>query len=189
MDDYNRRLESFYEAFKDSALPPSWPQPAHDFELVLDVAGGSDMFLLPSGQLLCSADVLASHFFDSFSAKKFEEAARRLSEYRAALAVEPDLTERTARALGLISLSRGDGVGAIRMVKCCRRLLRIAPEIRHLTHGNEMNAALNYSLMTDGQIQFPWSFNDSLRGDDDEDEDYDDDVKKFHLDKRRKNTD
>ncbi len=158
IDDYNDRLKQLLAeiARNGENKPENFLEDTSHLELVLEAPGG-EMFLSPSGQFIVPSDAMAQHLY-AMLAKKSAEAVKRLAEYNEAKSIEAELTTATIQALGLISLERNDGVGSVRMVQCCSRLLEAAPIIRHLTHGIQMNIDTHYCCKNEGYLNIPWNF-------------------------------
>merc|ERR1711864_38582 len=69
---------------------------------------------------------------------------------------EARLVSRCINELGLIQMDRDDSLAPRHMVVCCKKLLKFAPKLRHLTHGNHLIVARYYMVKSDGVICIPW---------------------------------
>ena len=65
---------------------------------------------------------------------------------------------RCVEELGLIALEKEDGISSGSMAECCVRLLQVAPQIQHLTHGNHILVGSYYSVSAEGVICIPWNW-------------------------------
>ena len=95
-----------------------------------------------------------------------EEALEKLEMATEYTKEEFNLVIRCINELGLIQLDRDDSLDSRTMSACCERLLKSAPELRHLTHGNHVIVTRYYSVNADGVMCIPWNWREVLSFDD-----------------------
>jgi len=160
VDDYKKQLIRLVTNVSDylskQSLPAHWPDSMDKFELCVDNES-SPLMLSSTGQFIvpasCPGFLLVPFVNDNMS-KALELMAKVEDDKMAEL----NLIIKCINELGLIQLDRDDSLDSGTMIKCCSRLLKAAPNIRHLTHGNHIVVSRYYSVNSDGVICIPWNW-------------------------------
>ena len=97
-----------------------------------------------------------------FINENMEIAKEKMARVQEDQMAELNLMIQCINQLGLIQLDRDDSLDTQSVIQCCSRLLKSAPDIRHLTHGNHILVTRYYSVNSDGIICIPWNWNETF---------------------------
>ena len=87
-----------------------------------------------------------------------ELAKEKMERVKEDQLTELNLMIQCINQLGLIQLDRDESLDSNSVIECCKRLLKSAPDIRHLTHGSHILVTRYYSVNSDGIICIPWNW-------------------------------
>ena len=93
-----------------------------------------------------------------FMDENMDLAKEKMARVKGDQLTELTLMIKCINQLGLIQLDRDDSLDTNSVIECCTRLLKSAPDIRHLTHGNHILVTRYYSVNSDGIVCIPWSW-------------------------------
>ena len=164
VDDYKQQLLRLVTNISDylskKKLPEDWPETLQDYELCVDnqssplTLSGTGQFIVPAS---CPGFLLVP-----FISENMKLAKEKMSQVEENQLAELNLVIKCINELGLIQLERDDSLTTPDMIECCNRLLKSAPNIRHLTHGNHILVTRYYSVNTDGIVCIPWNWKSSF---------------------------
>ena len=158
VDNYRQRLRQLVTAVGDymarRSLPATWPRDMSHYKITVE-SDASALMISDDGVFVIPASTPGFLLMD-FITRGMEEADRKMVEWASLEKEETFLIASCINELGLIQLDKDDNISVHHMVHCCTRLLRCAPSLRHLTHGNHLVVARYYMVKSDGVICVPW---------------------------------
>lgn len=137
-------------------LPSTWPDSLEDFELCVDNES-SPLTMSSTGQFIVPASC-PGFLLIPYISENLKEAQEKMARVEEDSINEANLAIKCINQLGLIQLDRDDSLDSRTMIECCSRLLKSAPNIRHLTHGNHLVVSRYFSVNSDGVICIPWNW-------------------------------
>lgn len=160
VDDYKRQLMRLVTNISDylarQKLPKHWPETLDNFELCVDNES-SPLTMSASGQFLVPASC-PGFLLIPFINENMDLAKEKMARVKGDQLTELTLMIKCINQLGLIQLDRDDSLDTNSVIECCTRLLKSAPDIRHLTHGNHILVTRYYSVNSDGIVCIPWNW-------------------------------
>lgn len=160
VDDYKNQLKKLVTNVSDfltkQKLPEKWPDSMQEFQLCVDNES-SPLTLSPTGQFIVPASC-PGFLLIPFITENLAKARKMMAKVDENKMAELELSIKCINELGLIQLERDDSLETEAMIQSCQRLLKAAPNIRHLTHGNHIVVTRYYSVNSDGVICIPWNW-------------------------------
>jgi len=164
VDDYKVQLMRLVTNVSDyltkQNLPKHWPESLQNFELCVDNES-SPLTMSSSGQFIVPASC-PGFLLVPFINENMEIAKEKMARVQEDQMAELNLMIQCINQLGLIQLDRDDSLDTQSVIQCCSRLLKSAPDIRHLTHGNHILVTRYYSVNSDGIICIPWNWKETF---------------------------
>jgi len=158
VDNHRTRLRQLVTSVGDymsrRSLPSSWPDDLSKYKIIVE-NDASALMIRDDGVFIIPAST-PGFLLVEFISKGMAEADRKMEVWADLEKEETFLIGSCINELGLIQLDKDDNISAHHMVHCCSRLLKCAPTLRHLTHGNHLVIARYYMVKSDGVICVPW---------------------------------